>query len=166
MNLLHTVLTSVVPSGSPFLGRVVDSCSEDKWFIMGLSNPAFWMWAAVGRFQQIINYTQTDQRDLCAGFNKHCAHLLFLLQQSKLWFPLSCAVTVNGSNNTAASATEVLWFETRILHLLRLRAGSGAGEGKSLTWKWTTRNCQFMGKLVRVPAGGGTGLLKVFFWRN
>lgn len=55
---------------------MVDSCSEDNWFITDLSNPAFWMGTVVGRFQQIIHYTQTDQQDLCAGFNKHCT-LLF-----------------------------------------------------------------------------------------
>lgn len=58
-----------------FLDHTVISCLENNWFIASWSNTAFWMGTVVGRFQQIINYTQTSQRDLCTHFNQHCAHL-------------------------------------------------------------------------------------------
>lgn len=82
--IMNLVLTSVSLCASPFLSQQLTSgswitqwfsCSENTWFITGWINTAFWMGTVVGRFQQIINYTQTSQRDLCAHFNQHCANL-------------------------------------------------------------------------------------------
>lgn len=157
---LPIVLTSVSLCASPCLSQQLTSgswitqwfsCSENNWFITGWINTAFWMGTVVGRFQQIISSTQTSQRDLCAHFNQHCAHLFafsFSAEQTLVSSELcSCckrAIRQQCQSQQCCCTQGCVWswwgekFNTKMSYM-QLAVYGEAHKGSSWWWHWAVK---------------------------